>query len=46
MKNIHYCKNFYGGKVEHCLLVEKGLTKRLIGAAAAVIALMTLYFII
>jgi hypothetical protein len=34
MKNLHLCRNYYGNKVEYCLLVEKG-------AGAIILALVT-----
>jgi hypothetical protein len=46
MKNAHICRNHYGMKTEHCLLVEKDWLKKVIQAAAAVVILLTIYFLI
>ena len=45
MKNAHYCRNHWDKHTEHCLLVEKGLTWRVVGAVVSVIALLTVYFL-
>lgn len=45
MESIHICRNHWDKHTEHRLLVEKGLTLRLVlGAILSVVALLTVYF--
>lgn len=45
MKNIHICRNHWDNHTEHCLLIEKGVTLRLVvGAIVSVIALVIVTF--
>jgi len=46
MKNIHYCRNYYGGKTEHCLLVEKGTGRNILGLVIGAVLAVTVLFIV